>query len=54
MSPVPSVYEAFPPQHAQLFMTLCIVVGFQLPLGLKKWGYGDPELFSSFILLGDG
>jgi hypothetical protein len=30
------------------------VVGFQLPLGLKKWGYGNPELFSCFILLGDG
>jgi hypothetical protein len=36
------------------FCAKSLVVGFQLPLGLKKWGCGNPELFSCFILLGDG
>ena len=31
MSPVPSIYEALLPQHAQLFMTLCIA-GFRITL----------------------
>jgi hypothetical protein len=36
------------------FYAKSLVAGFQLPLVSKKWGYGNPELFSSFILLGDG
>jgi hypothetical protein len=36
------------------FYAKSLVAGFQLPLGLKKWGYGIPESFSSFIQLGDG
>jgi hypothetical protein len=34
------------------FYAKSLVAGFQLPLGVKKWGYGNLELFSSFILLG--
>jgi hypothetical protein len=36
------------------FYAKSLAAGFQLPLGFDKWGHGNPESFSSFMLLGAG